>query len=403
MEWTEWLKIFKKIESAPRDLKSVLGEEMVLDEKTIVEEESLPEEEKLPESIEHTLLICREQVAHKGEDFYLAKKDGGQLLMGVFDGCGGSGAKVYPQLGGQTGARVASRTLAKAVEEWLTVKETAKEPEEKCTQEHQEELIEKQTGKIWEEAAEKCAEEIPKESAEKQITEKPEEELHKIMKEKLVQCQAAVQTGQVLLGSLKKEFPSTMVLFTVPKEETHAEFFWCGDSRGYVLDAEGLHQVTTDDVAVTDAMENLREDAPMTNVANASVPFVVHRKSTELNAASLLIAATDGCFGYLTSPMEFEKLLLRTMAVSEDMEQWRTELEKEIGKVAGDDFTLAIWNGMFGSFQEMKDSFGPRLQYVEAQYPLDEQTTEKILNVQWKEYKTSYESLMDVGEVKHGN
>ena len=59
-----------------------------------------------------------------------------------------------------------------------------------------------------------------------------EEELHKMMKEKLAECQAAVQTGQLLLGSLKKEFPSTMVFFTVSEEETaHADFFWCGDSR----------------------------------------------------------------------------------------------------------------------------------------------------------------------------
>ena len=156
-------------------------------------------------------------------------------------------------------------------------------------------------------------------------------------------------------------------------------------------------------MAITDAMENLREDAPMTNVANASVPFVVHRKSTELKKPSLLIAATDGCFGYLTSPMEFEKLLLQTMNVSENMEQWKSELEKEIEKVAGDDFTLAIWNGMFGSFQEMKDSFRQRQQYMEEKYPLEEKTTEEMLSIQWREYKTSYESLMDAGEVKHGN
>lgn len=384
----DWIKILEKIGAVSREtrilpenekMESLEQEESHLsqDNETDLPENAeldLTERAGLPEATEHMLLICREQAEQKGEDFYLVQKSGRRLLMGVFDGCGGSGAKVYPQFESQTGARVASRTLAKAVQEWFTDKEAPQKSEGKTEEEVQE--PETQT----------------------------EEKLHKMMKEKLAECQMATQTGQLLLGSLKKEFPSTMVFFTVSEEETaHAEFFWCGDSRGYVLDADGLHQVTTDDVAVTDAMKNLREDAPMTNVANASVPFVVHRKSTELKKESLLIAATDGCFGYLTSPMEFEKLLLRTMAVSEDMEQWKAELEGQIQKVAGDDFTVAIWNGMFESFQKMKDSLHQRLAYMEEQYPLDEKTTEEILSAQWKEYKTSYESLMDVGEVKHGN
>ena len=361
----DWTKILEKIEAASRELR-ILPENVELNQ---------AEKENMTEATENKLLICREQVMQKGEDFYQIQKESSRLLMGVFDGCGGSGAKVYPQFGNQTGARVASRTLAEAVKEWFEVQKISQNPEGER-----------------------------REAGEKQIAEEsgssPENVLHKIMKEKLSECQNAVQTGQLLLGSLKKEFPSTMVLFTVSEEQiTHAEFFWCGDSRGYVLDTAGLHQVTKDDVAVTDAMENLREDAPMTNVANASVPFVVHEKCIELKKTSILIAATDGCFGYLPSPMEFEKLLLRTMAVSENMEQWQSEL----GKVTGDDFTLAIWNGMFENYQEMKGSFQQRLKYMEEQYPLDEKTTEEMLNIQWKEYKTSYESLMDVGEVKHGN
>ena len=40
---------------------------------------------------------------------------------------------------------------------------------------------------------------------------------------------------------------------------------------------------------------------------------------------------------------------------------------------------------------------------MEEKYPLEEKTTEEMLSIQWREYKTSYESLMDAGEVKHGN
>lgn len=399
----DWIKILEKIGAVSRETKilpenekmeSLEQEESHLsqDNETDIPENvelGLTEREGLPEATEHTLLLCREQVEQKGEDFYLVQKDSSQLLMGVFDGCGGSGAKVYPQFASQTGARVASRTLAEAVKEWFSVIQVRKNPNEAAEE--------------TEVKPERTAEETT--ATMQEMEETPEQKLQKSMEQKLKECREAVQAGQLLLGSLKKEFPSTMVLFTVETEEqtTQADFFWCGDSRGYVLDMAGLHQVTKDDVAITDAMENLREDAPMTNVANASVPFVVHRKSIELKKPSLLIAATDGCFGYLPSPMEFEKLLLQTMNVSENMEQWKSELEKEIEKVAGDDFTLAIWNGMFGSFQEMKDSFRQRQQYMEEKYPLEEKTTEEMLSIQWREYKTSYESLMDAGEVKHGN
>ena len=77
------------------------------------------------------------------------------------------------------------------------------------------------------------------------------------------------------------------------------DFYWCGDSRGYILDGNGLHQVTVDDVTVTDAMMNLREDAPMTNVASASRPYEIHRKQVQLSEPAVVFAATDGCFGYL--------------------------------------------------------------------------------------------------------
>lgn len=377
----DWMKILKIVEKASKEMERVSEKEENIDfildgditpvENDIPEKEGVSEKEKVQgkkesqvkkeevmDEIEHTFIICREQVEEKGEDFYLAQKNAEYLLLGVFDGCGGSGAKVYPQFDGQTGARVASRTLAEAVKEWFMNSE---------------------------------------------VKEKPEQNLQKMMERKLKECQKEVQSGQMLLGSLKKEFPSTMAAFLVPKEMNQADFFWCGDSRGYVLDDTGLHQVTLDDVPITDAMENLREDAPMTNVANASVPFTVHRKSAKLEKKSLILAATDGCFGYLPSPMEFEKFLLKTMAESENMQQWESELEKEIQKVTGDDFTLAIWSGMFADYQKMKENFHKRHMDVEQQYPLYEKVSEERLFQQWEEYKKSYESLWDVGETKDGN
>lgn len=64
-------------------------------------------------------VICEEQVADQGEDFCLAVRKQERILVGVFDGCGGSGARVYTALGNRTGAYVASRALAVSVRKWF--------------------------------------------------------------------------------------------------------------------------------------------------------------------------------------------------------------------------------------------------------------------------------------------
>lgn len=65
------------------------------------------------------LVINQEQIRGKGEDFFLFEEDQRKIIMGVFDGCGGSGARVYPAFKGFTGAKVAARALAAAVKIWF--------------------------------------------------------------------------------------------------------------------------------------------------------------------------------------------------------------------------------------------------------------------------------------------
>ena len=65
------------------------------------------------------LALCRAQVEGCGEDACLAARDGDRVFVGAFDGCGGSGAKVYPAFGGHTGAWAASRAAALAARGWV--------------------------------------------------------------------------------------------------------------------------------------------------------------------------------------------------------------------------------------------------------------------------------------------
>ncbi len=294
------------------------------------------------------LVVYRAQVKDRCEDSFLAAREGQYVFLGVFDGCGGSGGKTYASFGGHTGAWAASRAATIAAREWFL-------------------------SASFEDAQE-------------------DSDLSACLNNALQACKSHEPARQVLLGNLSKEFPTTVAAFCKEIESDFADFYWCGDSRCYVLDADGLHQVTADDVAIQDAMRNLREDAPMTNVASASQPFQLHEKRLKISQPAVIFAATDGCFGYLPSPMAFERLLLKTMAQSSGIEEWKRRLDAQIGRVSGDDYTLIAWPHRFNDFREMKRAFRDRLVFIEGNYPRVE--SEEALFDQWEAYKSDYESMM---------
>ena len=312
---------------------------------------SLLRELPLPIGNENMLVLCQAQVEGRGEDFPLAVCAENGVFLGVLDGCGGSGGKEYASFGGHTGAWVASRAVALAAEDWF-LNAPLNEQDEKTA-------------------------------------------LKTYVDGALQACKASEATKNMLLGSLSKEFPTTIALFHKEMNGELVRFHWCGDSRCYVLNGDGLRQATLDDTAVRDAMRNLREDAPMTNVASASQPFILHERDLKIPAPAVLIAATDGCFGYLPSPMDFERLLLETMLCSNSMAEWKRRLDAAIARVSGDDYTLVAYLHGFKGFIEMKRALRSRLEYMKAHYPPT--ASENVLFEQWETYKANYEELL------HGN
>ena len=275
---------------------------------------------------DYCFCLTREKVQGKGEDSFLFDINDGKGIIGVFDGSGGSGSKVYPFFEGHSGAYVASRVLAEASAHWFAALSSDL----------------KECFSLKEVSALKCR-----------------------IDRYLKACSDAGKEKSMLRGNLMKEFPSTLSLVLIAPWKVNSlltEFIWAGDSRGYILDSSGLHQVTVDDIANTDALENLSEDAPMKNVVSASHPYGLHRRTGIEQLPALIISATDGCFGYLRSPMEFERFLLETMEKSERMEQWKTEMDHVLKKISGDDYTMCIYAAGFGSFSDMKFYFSGRLQ-----------------------------------------
>lgn len=176
---------------------------------------------------------------------------------------------------------------------------------------------------------------------------------------------SAAQVG----GSLKKTFPTTVsIVVAEPLDENNVlcEFLWAGDSRGFVLDQDGLCQITLDDIDsnADDAFLNLREDGRLTNIANADVDFDLHCRRIQTKSSMMLISSTDGGFAYFPTPMDFEFVLLNTLQMSETPMQWQERLHSVLKEVAGDDFTISIACFGFSDFNNMKNHYYNRLKLL---------------------------------------
>jgi serine/threonine protein phosphatase PrpC len=186
-----------------------------------------------------------------------------------------------------------------------------------------------------------------------------------------------------LRSKLLRALPTTMALVAMerrggPQPSWMCDVLWAGDSRVYALTVSGLHQLTVDDIRDrADAMANLREDAVISNAISADTAFVVNSERIELAEPFLIIAATDGCFGYLPSPMHFERLVLATMADAQNTDDWSVTLQSAINEVTGDDASMAVV-APGADLPDLQATFADRLRTLEQQWirPLDAVTSE---------------------------
>jgi hypothetical protein len=105
--------------------------------------------------------------------------------------------------------------------------------------------------------------------------------------------------------------------------------------------------------------------------------------------------ATDGCFGYLASPMDFEYLLLQTLFESQyDFEDWQYQLTEAILKTTGDDASMSLWAWGFENLNDLKNYFFDRQQVIYQTYiqPLAQadKPTNDLRQALWQEYKKNY-------------
>lgn len=300
------------------------------------------------ERIDFSLGFSQEIVRENGEDSYFLASMEGASMACVCDGCGGSGARRYPKFWDKSGAYMASRAASGATLTWF------------------------------------CKGDFTAASYKTAIDENLQ-----------VLLQRADKTSSLIRSSMVMAFPTTLATAVVQEsgKDLLGSFFWAGDSRGYILDARGLHQITLDDITGGDALDNLINDSPMTNVISADNPYAIRQRDVKISGPCVVLCATDGCFGYLKSPMQFELLLLDTLCESAGPNDWQARLQKEIGRFAGDDYTMALLSLDFGDFEALKTVFQKRRkQLIDGYFAGRDLQSAEETKALWGRYKNTYET-----------
>jgi serine/threonine protein phosphatase PrpC len=199
--------------------------------------------------------------------------------------------------------------------------------------------------------------------------------VRRALEERLAELKAPVSR---LRSKLLRALPTTMAVIALQRTARggstwSGHVFWAGDSRAYVVTADGVAQLSTDDLRDPgDALANLRRDSVVSNAMSADTDFHVSYRRVSLEAPFLLIGATDGCFGYVPTPMHFEHLLLRALAGARSAQAWSSALQAAISEVTGDDAAMAVM-GVGTDFRGFQALLAPRLAELERTVigPLD--------------------------------
>lgn len=282
----------------------------------------------------------------KGEDadpLYIIQE--GLAFVGVFDGMGGSGSTEYTTPNGiHTGAYFASRKVCNTCKGYIN----------------------EATSDVLD-----------------------IDMLSKRIKEDLTQCmeQYGIKPSG-LRSSIIRILPTTLAIIGANTEgnNTHITSYWCGDSRNYILTKQGLLQVSEDDLSKKqDPLENLRNDESLSNCICQDKPFTIHVKDCGVYTEPIMIiSATDGCFGYLKSPMHFEYLLLSTLVSSQNSKEWQDKLESNLKTISGDDFSLGIVM-IDGNFMYWRNNMVDRFSVLKNKYisPIDDIEEEIVRKQEW--------------------
>lgn len=347
------------------------------------ERERQEKELQKKKDVEHEVINYSEIIPSISEDCYIAlyteKKDclgedsmpliyrsSNTHCVGVFDGMGGAGATEYPTLtiGSKTGAYLSSRIVRAVCFDWLD-----------------------KNGKI---------------------------DVRGLKEEISRYFNYLLSIWNIKPSGLRSGFvrvlPTTLAIVEATRNGSRTEIssYWAGDSRNYVLLSSGLKQLSCDDLRQPkDPLENLRSDDALSNCICQDKPFEINVKRLSFNEPIIILSATDGCFGYLLTPMHFEFILLDCMMKSSNCTEWSEAIRNTLSPISSDDFTIGLqivdgdfsyWQNMlYGRYEFLKESVIKPIEQMKSAYEnarqecaMSEQNLYNGITELWHQYKEEF-------------
>ena len=275
---------------------------------------------------------------------------------GVFDGCGGLGSKRYELLSNKTGAFISAQTCAMVFHDEM--------------------------------------EKIGNRSMDDAFVSHLKASFISALRNQ------EKQYGQnnALIGSMVRTLPCTGSMITVTPSSVdlqalYVDIIHAGDSRVYMMRPQkGLQQVTRDELSGNpDALRNLYVSAPMTNVINIDKDFTLTHLAFDMKEPFALLCASDGVFGYVKTPMHFEKIILDCLETAENFAQFEQSLSDSITSITGDDSTAVMPFYGWSSFEQLKEDFAKRHRFVTGLCrTVEEDMSDEIIDSAWEQYKIGY-------------
>ena len=297
--------------------------------------------------------IIHKPLGEKGEDAYcwdISRPDA--HTFAVFDGCGGAGAWKDPEYMNATGAFVAAQKAAKNHLSWFRTFSPAdvESPQ----------ILSQIYGRS-------CLQ---------------------FLRQLKNEC-----SPMGISGTLPKSFPCTASAALVTRGANDTILLTAmnaGDSRVFYLTPGGLVQLTWDDLRKNpDPLENLMQNAPLSNMLNADVPFSVKIRQVLIKQPCAVLCATDGVFGYVRSPMHFEYMLLQALSQAETVSGFEDAFQREVASVTGDDSTCLAafygWDGLRKSIRTRLEKIDEMIRFIHAASSTSE-SDERIRRC-WAEYR----------------
>ncbi len=314
----------REFERQERERKEIERQEKELQEKKVIEHDVLNYSEIIPSISEDCYIaLFTEKKNGLGEDSMpLIYRSANTFCVGVFDGMGGAGAAEYPTLtiGNKTGAYLSSRVVRAVCFDWLNKK-----------------------GKI---------------------------EILGLKEEISKYFNYLLSIWNIKPSGLRSGFvrvlPTTLAMVEATRSgnKTEVSSYWAGDSRNYVLQASGLKQLSYDDLRQPkDPLENLRSDDALSNCICQDKPFEINVKRISFNEPIIILSATDGCFGYLLTPMHFEFILLDCLMKTSNCTEWSEAIRKTLSQISSDDFTIGL-QIVDGDFNYWKNLLHVRYEFL---------------------------------------